>query len=171
MLKNILSEIQSSSTFEQEISINGHLIYLRGRYLSPSEIETASLSSSLLLQSMKTESVKEIQELSNKLNSENEEELDEQILNRAYNILRSVRPEQLSKINTDQDMILSRCINQASSDGKTWESIQLVLNHDQMNGEKNRLWVGMIPKEERIKLINLVMRGHREAVERQSNFQ
>lgn len=170
MLKNILNDIQKDSSFETEININNHTLYLRGRYLSPSEVETASLSSSLILQSMKNESVKEIQELSKKLNSDSQDDIDDQILNRAYNILQSVRPEQLSKINTDQDLILSRCITQASSDGKSWERIHLVMNHDQMNGEQNRLWVGMIPKEERIKLINLVMKGHREAVERQSTF-
>ena len=169
MLRNILSEIEKGSSFDVDIQINNHTLYLRGRYLSPSEIETASLSSSLILHSIKNENVKEIQEISKKLNSNDES--DEQLINRAYNILKSVRPEQLSKISSDQDMILARCITQASSDGENWERIQLVINHDQMDGEKNRLWIGMIPKQERIKLINLVMKKHAEAVERQSTFQ
>ncbi len=108
--------------------------------------------------------------MSKKVNAYRQYDIDVQHINRSYTILQSVMPEQLSKINTDQDLILSRCITQASSDGKSWERIHLVMNHDQMNGEQNRLWVGMIPKEERIKLINLVMKGHREAVERQSTF-
>ena len=170
MLRNILTEIEKGSSFETDIRINEHTIYLRGRYLSPSEIETASLSSSLILQSLKNQNVKEIQEISKKLN-EDQDSIDDQVLSRAYNILNSIRPDQLSKINSDQDMILARCITQASSDGKSWERIQLVINHDQQDGDKNRLWIGMIPKDERIKLVNLVMKRHAEAVERQSTFQ
>ena len=39
MLKNILSDIQKDSSFQTQIDINNHILYLRGRYLSPSEVE------------------------------------------------------------------------------------------------------------------------------------
>ena len=50
MLKDFLSQVQDASSFEMEI-FGGQLV-IKGRILSPAEIEKASLSNSLILQAL-----------------------------------------------------------------------------------------------------------------------
>jgi hypothetical protein len=167
MLKEFLSQVQQESTFEMEI-FAGQLV-IRARILSPSEIEKASLSNSLVLQALaKSGELEKFQQLGKDLNSE---DATEQTLDRAYQMLSKVRPEHIDKINRSQDQLIAMCITHAKQpDQDQFERLQIVLNQQDQNADRNMLWVGMIPKVDRSAILDRALNGHSEAVERLATF-
>jgi len=166
MLQSILSQIQEQSNFQCEIF--GGLLSVRGRILSPAEIEQSSLASTLILQSFGDHNtVNKIQQLSKELAAEDP---NEQAIDEALQMLQKVSPQQLQKVTDNQDKILIQCIKEASKDQETWEEIKLVKHQEDQDAEKNLLWVGMLSKADRSLLLDKIMRGHSEAVEQLSMF-
>lgn len=167
MISEILKKIEHGSFFECPI-FDG-LLHVRGRILSPAEIEQASLASTLILQSFGDHgTISKIQKLSAELSKE---EPDQSTIDDALSMLQRVSPQQLQKVTDNQDKILIQCIKQArKEDSSDWEEIKLVQNQELQDSEKNILWIGMISKADRSALLDKIMAGHREAVERLATF-
>lgn len=166
MLSKVLKKIEESSNFQ--VAIFGGLLHIRGRILSPSEIEQASLANTLILQSFgDSRTIQRIQKISKELSSD---EPNDDVINEAVAMLQKISPQQLAKVTENQDKILIQCIKQASQDGTDWENIKLVQNEEQQDAEKNLLWVGILSKEDRGVLLDKIMAGHMEAVERLNMF-
>ena len=167
MLKDFLQEVQSVSQFELEI-FAGQLL-IKGRILSPAEIEKASLANSLLLQALaSTGEISRFQKMSEAL----QDDPDEETLDQAYQMLSKIRPEQMEKIAQSQDHIIAQCITQAkrAGDDQQWERIQIVLTQQEQNAERNMLWIGMLSKEDRAAILDKALKGQGEAVKRLQTF-
>lgn len=169
MLKDFISEAVKSTFFEIPI-FEGRLI-VRGRILSPSEIERASLSNSLLLQNILNEKggVSEVHQLQSALQKE---DVEDSTIERAYKFLERVRPEQLSKVSENQDVIIRNCITHArrSEDGESFERLHFVLHQEQQNADTNRLWIGVLSPADRSAILKHALEGHKEAGERLKSF-
>lgn len=169
MLRDFITEAVKSSIFE--LPIFGGSLIVRGRILSPSEIERASLRNSLLLQTVLQEKggASEIERLSEDLNNE---ETSDEAIERAYRFLSRVRPEQLEKVSENQDSILCLCVTHArkSEEGENWERLHLVREQAQQNPETCRLWVGVLSTEDRNAILEKAMTGHKEAGDYLRNF-
>ena len=167
MLKEFLSQVQQESTFEIEI-FAGQLV-IKGRILSPTEIEKASLANSLMLQVLaKSGDLEKFQKLGQDLNSD---DANEETLEQAYQMLSRVRPEHIDKINQSQDQLIAICVTHAKQpDQDQFERLQIVLNQQDQNPERNMLWIGMIPKVDRTNILERALNGHSEAVERLATF-
>ena len=167
MLKDFLQEVQQVSQFELEI-FAGQLL-IKGRILSPAEIEKASLANSLLLQSLaSTGEIGRFQKMSEAL----QDDPDEDTLDQAYRMLSKIRPEQIEKIAQSQDHIIAQCVSEAKRVGEDekWERIQIVLTQQEQNAERNMLWIGMLSKEDRAAIIDKALKGQGEAVKRLQTF-
>jgi hypothetical protein len=169
MLKDFIAEAVQSTFFEIPI-FDGRLL-IRGRILSPSEIERASLSNSLLLQNVLSDKggMSEVQRLQSELTKP---DVDDSTIERAYKFLERVRPEQLSKVSENQDMIIRNCITHArrADDGESWERIHFVLHQEQQNADSNRLWVGVLSPIDRSAILKRALDGQKEAGERLKSF-
>lgn len=169
MLKDFIAEAVKSSIFEIPL-FDGQLL-VRGRILSPSEIERASLSNSLLLQNILNEKggVSEVQRLQDELGKEN---VEDSTIEKAYRFLERVRPEQLVKVTENQDVIIRNCITHARrpEDGESWERIHFVLHSEQQDADKNRLWIGVLSSADRSEILKHALQGHKEAGERLKSF-
>ena len=83
----------------------------------------------------------------------------------------SISPEQMERLAEREDRLLIKCVRRCSKDkGKTWEPLNLVSVVDQQNAKQNRLWVGMIKKEDRKAILDRAMSGHKEASEKLKSF-
>ena len=166
MLKDFLKEVQSVSEFE--LPIFGGQLIVKGRILSPAEIEKASLANSLLLQGLaSTGEISEFQKMSKDL----QDNPDEEVIDRAYQMLSKIRPDQLTKISESQDQIIAQCIRMAKkSEDDQWERIQIVLTQQEQNPERNMLWIGMLSKPDRAAILDKALKGQGEAVERLQTF-
>ena len=157
-MKEIINKIINQSKFDIPC-FEGALI-LQGRILTPSEAQAAGLASGLLAASMANPAqFKEMETIAKNNDTENIDKLIE--------LAQKIRPESIEAIGEAQDKIICRVIKKASSDnGVTWNNINLVHSVDQQDADKNRLWVGMIPEEDRKKILDRAMQGHKEAVEK-----
>jgi hypothetical protein len=166
MLKDFLKEVQAVSEFEAEI-FGGQLI-VKGRILSPAEIEKASLANSLLLQGLSsTGEISQFQKMSEQL----QDDPDEETLQQAYSMLSKIRPEQMQKIAESQDQLIAQCVTQAKkSEEAQWERIQIVLTQQEQNAERNMLWIGMLSKPDRSVILDHALKGQGVAVKRLSMF-
>jgi hypothetical protein len=167
MLKDFLSQVQDASSFEMEI-FGGQLV-IKGRILSPAEIEKASLSNSLILQALaKSGELQQFQQIGKELNSD---DASEETIDKAYEILSKVRPEHIDSINRSQDQLIAMCVSHAKQpDQDQFERLQIVLNQQDQNADRNMLWIGMIPKVDRAAILDRALKGHGEAVERLATF-
>lgn len=167
MLKDFLQEVQQVSQFEVEI-FAGQLL-IKGRILSPAEIEKASLANSLLLQGLANNGeISKFQQMSKAL----QDDPDDATLDQAYQMLSKIRPEQIEKIAQSQDHIIAQCVTQAKKAGEEeqWERIQIVLTQQEQNAERNMLWIGMLSKEDRAAILDKALKGQGEAVKRLQTF-
>jgi hypothetical protein len=111
--------------------------------------------------------IRQKEKLSN-VNLENPSEEDLEVL---LNIMDGFRPEQLLSIEEQQNKIICSVVKRASEDdGKTFEKIFLVAGDEQQDPKNNRLWIGMLSKEDRAAILERCMNSHREAVESLNNF-
>tara|TARA_Y100001973_G_C5049276_1_gene256819 strand:+ start:190 stop:678 length:489 start_codon:yes stop_codon:yes gene_type:complete len=157
-MKEIINKIINQSKFD--IACFEGALILQGRILTPSEAQAAGLASGLLAASMANPAqFKEMETIAKNNDTENIDKLIE--------LAQKIRPESIEAIGEAQDKIICRVIKKASSDnGVTWNNINLVHSVDQQDADKNRLWVGMIPEEDRKKILDRAMQGHKEAVEK-----
>ena len=169
MLKEFLREVESSSLFSVPI-FEGKII-IRGRVLSPSESEAASLNSTLLISQIAPSEGKGLGDLRNLSSELMQDDVSEEAIDRAYSFLKKLKPEQLRAISEQQNKIICQVIKSASMDnGATWEDLKIVLSQEQQSAERNLLWVGMLSASDRTEILNKAMHSHREAVERLSIF-
>jgi hypothetical protein len=157
-MKEIINTIIKQSKFTVSC-FDGQLL-LEGRILSPSEAQAAGLATGLLASSLGTP--EELQ----KMSAINDNETDDNF-ERLLNIAKSIKPDTLLAIGETQDKMICKVINRASSDGgSSWQRIHLVEGIDQQNPDTNRLWVGMLPDEDRKEIISLAMEGHQKALQK-----
>ena len=158
-MKNILNAIINESKFIIP-AFDGKLL-LEGRILSPSEAQAAGLASGLIAASMTNpKEIVELERLSE--DSENPDNMD-----RILQIARSIRPESLIAIGESHDRIICKVIQKASTDnGENWQRIHIVQAVDQQSADKNRLWVGMIPEDDRKAIIEKALEGHKQAIDK-----
>lgn len=166
MLKDFLKNVEEASQFIVQI-YDGQLEF-KGTVLSPAQVESASLTSTLVLQGVANhKDLLKMQRMHEQLNEDPTEEAVEQ----AYQMLSKINPEQLARISQSQDQILARCVQFARKTGEdNWERIYLVLTAEEQNAEQNRLWVGMLSKEDRNSILNEAMKGQEAAVQKLRTF-
>ena len=167
---SFIKEVEESTTFQIPV-FDGKIIF-EVRTLSPIEAEAAGLSSSMIGSSMLgAKQVKKIitqKEKIGKIDLENPSDEDLEIL---LNIMDGFQPEQLLSIEEQQNRILCTVVKRASEDkGKTFEKIHLVKGFDQQDAKQNRLWVGMLTKEDRSTILEKALNSHKVAVERLNMF-
>lgn len=164
MLKDLLKDINDTTYYE--IPIFNGLMIIRGKILSPAQIEQASLATSLLMRGLMSQ-VDQIQKISSSL----KDNPSEQDIDQAYSMLAKLRPEQVTKITEQQDLTICNSIMQArSSDSDTFERIKIVMHQDQADHQNNLLWVGSLSSQDRQSILDKAMRGHQEALERIASF-
>lgn len=166
MLKDFLKDVQEASQFTVQ-AYDGQL-ELRGNILSPAQVESASLTNTLVLQGIaEQKDLSKIQRMHEQLSNEPTEE----VVQEAYDILSKIRPEQLAKISQSQDKIICSCIHWARKAGdENWERLFLVLTVEEQDAERNRLWVGMLPKADRDAILQQALKGQEEAVKQLQTF-
>jgi hypothetical protein len=166
MLKDFLRNVEEASQFVVD-AYDGQL-QIKGTVLSPAQVESASLASTLALQGIADQKgFAKMQKMQEELSGDpTDETIDE-----AYRLLSQIRPEQLAKISQNQDQILCRCVQYARKAGEEkWERIYLVITAEEQNSEQNRLWVGMLSKEDRNAILEQAMKGQGEAVRKLQTF-
>ena len=167
----LLKEIQDSSKFV--IPIFDGALLVEGRVLSPAEVEAAGLTSSMIAREIipKKGSGSNLLKLQSKIEGKEITDLDDDTLQQILDAMSSVRPESLLKMEEQQNKILCLIVQRASQDqGMTWERLHLVTAVDQQNADSNRLWVGMISKDDRASIMDKALTGHQEASVRVGNF-
>ena len=167
----LLKEIQDSSKFT--IPIFDGALLVEGRILSPAEVEAAGLTSSMIAREIipKNGAGSSFVKLQQKISGKEIEDLDEETLQEIMDAMSTVKPESLLKMEEQTNKILCLIVQRASQDqGMTWERLHLVTAVDRQDAESNRLWVGMISKDDRAAIMDKALTGHKEASIRVSNF-
>ena len=169
MLK-FIKDVDQSTKFNVEVF--GGAVIFEVRSLSPIEAEVAGISSSLVAKSMMNpKQVAKMMRQKDKLNSINLEDPTDEDLETILNIMEGFQPESLLTIEEQQNKLICSVVRRASEDGgKTFEDLHLVTGYDQQDPAHNRLWIGMLTKEDRNKILDKAMNSHVEAVELLNNF-
>ena len=169
MLKEFLKEVEKESVFI--VPIFDGKIQVSGRLLSPSEAESASLTSTLLISQVTQSEGSGLGDLRNLSNDLNSEDPSAEAIDRAYHFLKKLKPSQLTQIAEQQNRIICQVIKKGSLDnGSNWQRLDVVMRQEDQNAEHNKLWVGMLSSSDRTDILNKAMGGHREAVERLNMF-
>lgn len=166
-MKEILQRAIDASQFE--VDIFGGQLRIQGRILSPSEAYAAGVASSLVAAEIATD--RTTQDMK-KLASKDPEELEGGEIDQLIKMFKKIKPETLENLSEQQNKIICRVVRFASDDGgKSWNPIHLVMNQGQQNSEQHRLWVGIIGQEDRQKILDHALKGHKEAAEKLVTFQ
>ena len=92
-------------------------------------------------------------------------------INQLLKMFKKLKPETLENLSEQQNKIICRVVNFASDDnGATWNRIHLVMNQGQQNADQYRLWVGIIGQEDRQKILDHALQGHKEASNKLATF-
>ena len=165
-MKAILKQAIEATKFE--VSIFGGSLILQGRILSPSESYAAGVSSSLIAAEIATDRTSLDFK---KFEGKEIEDLEENEVNQLLQMMKRIRPETLNSLSENQNRIICRVINFASSDdGSTWERIHIVMNQGQQDAEQSKLWVGIIGEIDRQNILSKALQGHKEASEKLATF-
>tara|TARA_Y100001963_G_scaffold89819_1_gene123982 strand:- start:1009 stop:1542 length:534 start_codon:yes stop_codon:yes gene_type:complete len=168
-MKEILKKITDQSRFQVQ-TFHGALL-LEGRILSPSEAESAGLLQYLIASQMMSEvdigRMKNLKKKAEEVEKNNGDLHD--LISEAKNL--GFRPEAFAKLAEQQDRVICQCIKSASSDnGNSWEKLRIVNAEEQQDADKGLLWVGNFSQEDRKKIIDRAMEGHKEASEKLAGF-
>lgn len=168
-----LEQIANSAVFQ--IDVFDGLLKLEGRILTPAETESVGLSSSLLaselMASSSGSSGGSILNLQKEIEGKDFSELEESQVQRLLDYAKSIKPESLIRISEKEDHLLCKIIRRGSQDkGKTWEKLKLVTAIDQQDAKNGTLWVGVLPKEDRQKILDAAMISKKEAGARLRTF-
>tara|TARA_Y100000004_G_scaffold184490_1_gene233596 strand:+ start:5166 stop:5675 length:510 start_codon:yes stop_codon:yes gene_type:complete len=164
---NILKEIAEAAKFTLEI-FDGAL-KIEGRILSPAEVEAAGLASALLAsQVMKGKSQDQIQRM--KEAAEQVQSGDEGNIDALLAMANNINPRMLEEMSIKEDQLIIKCVKRCSKDGSNWEPLILVDGIERQDPKQNRLWVGMLLSEDRKKILDRAMKGHKEAADRLKSF-
>ena len=168
-MKNVIDKIIESSYWD--LPVFHGAIRLKGRILSPSEAEQAGvmqfmIASQLLRDSSDLDAFAKLKKTAE--NGSSEDSFSE--LLQATRDLK-IKPEMIAQINEQNDRIIARVVKQASIDeGKNWEDMKIVLGADQQSSEHNKLWIGMISKEDRESILLKALSGYQEGSEKIKSF-
>lgn len=167
---NIIEQIDASTRWTAEL-FGGRLL-VQGRILSPLEAEAAGLSSNLVASGMLDQ--KQIQKMikqKDKIADINFEDPSDEDVSYLMNLMHGFKPEQLLSIEEQQNKIIQQVVRRASQDqGATFEDLHIVLGYEQQSPTQNRLWVGMLSKEDREVILDHALQGHRRAAESLQTF-
>jgi len=166
-----IQKIQEATT--AKIEVFGGLVVLECKILSPLEAEAAGLASSLVASSvLDPNQLKKIARRKQILERAESEEAGEEDLEQLLNMMQGFDPNKLMKIEEHQNKILKQVVIRASEDGgETFEDLVLVDSVEDQDAENNRLWIGAIPKDDRNKIMAVVMNHHKEVVDHLQTFQ
>ena len=166
-----IQKIQEATT--AKIEVFGGLVVLECKILSPLEAEAAGLASSLVASSvLDPNQLKKIARRKQILERAESEEAGEEDLEQLLNMMKGFDPSKLMKIEEHQNKILKQVVIRASEDGgETFEDLVLVDSVEDQDAENNRLWIGAIPKDDRNKIMAVVMNHHKEVVDHLQTFQ
>lgn len=169
-MKEILKQISDSSLFQ--LSIFDDSLQIKGRVLSPAEVEAAGLASAMVARDLLPQKggASAFVNLHERIDGREFKDLDDGLISDLLSAMNTVKPETLLKMQHQQDMLLTQIVQHASSDGVTWERLILVNAVEQQDPDAGRLWVGMIPKEDRDRILECAMKGHQEASQRLATF-
>lgn len=164
---DILKEIAEAAKFTMQI-FDGALT-IEGRILSPSEVEAAGLASALLAsQVIKGRSQEQLEQLKEMSEKAQEGETDQ--LEAILEMANTIRPQMLEEMAEKEDRLIIKCIKRCSKDGAKWEHLFLVDTIEKQDARQNRLWIGMLWPEDRKKILDRAMKGHKEAADRLKSF-
>tara|TARA_R100000655_G_scaffold24339_1_gene48927 strand:+ start:1725 stop:2237 length:513 start_codon:yes stop_codon:yes gene_type:complete len=167
MSGDILKEIANAAKF-QMIIFDGAL-KIEGRILSPAEVESAGLASALLAsQVIKGKNQAEIDRMQKA--AEAAQDGDTQNIEMLLSLANSINPRMLEEMSVKEDQLIIKCVKRCSKDGSNWEPLILVDAIEQQDAKRNRLWIGMLLAEDRKKILDRAMKGHKEASERLKSF-
>jgi len=179
MLKQFIEKAEQVSTFEV-VCFDGAL-KLRGNMLSPVEAQAIGLASSLIsvdiIQSSKGK-IEELAEVSKTISDEHHPMSEDELVN-AMRKLKGIDPEKLRLVGEHQSRVICQCVREAcilTNDNEQdrglgeWEKITIVMHKEQQSAENNRLWVGVIPTDDRVVLVDAIMSQQMEAAEQLRNF-
>jgi hypothetical protein len=166
-----IQKIQEATT--AKIEVFGGLVVLECKILSPLEAEAAGLASSLVASSvLDPHQLKKLARRKQILERAEAEDAGEEDLEQLLNLIQGFDPGKLMKIEEHQNKILKQVVIRASEDGgETFEDLVLVDKVEDQDSENNRLWVGAIPKDDRNKIMSVVMNHHKEVVDHLQTFQ
>jgi len=166
-----IEKIQEATTAKVEAF--GGLVVLECKILSPLEAEAAGLASSLVASSVvDPNQLKKLARRKEILERAEAEDANDQDFEQLLNMIQGFDPSKLMKIEEHQNKILKQVVIRASEDGgETFEDLVLVDNIEDQDAEKNLLWVGAIPKEDRNKILDVVMNNHKEVADHLQTFQ
>ena len=159
-MKKVLTEIISNSRWSSPC-FDSKLI-LEGRILSPVEAEAIGIGSALIASSIASrEDLERLQSVSS------EKDVNEDNVSDLFDALRNFDADKIIQMAEAQDKILVKCIRRASIDeGKTWSKISICMEENQQSVKAERLWVGMLGKDDRKNMIELCLTGHSKATEK-----
>lgn len=166
-----IQKIQEATTAKVECF--GGLVVLECKILSPLEAEAAGLASSLVASSvLDPNQLKKLARKKQILERAQQEDAGDDDLEQLLNLMQGFDPAKLMKIEEHQNKILKQVVIRASEDGgETFEDLLLVDQLEDQDAENNRLWIGAIPKEDRNKILDVVMKNHKEVVDHLQTFQ
>lgn len=160
-----IQAIQEATT--AKIHVFGGAVVFECKILSPMEAEAAGLASSLVASSvLDPNQLKKLARQKEILETVDNEDPTDQELDQLLNLLHGFDVGKMMKIEEHQNKILKQVVTRASEDnGETFEEIYLVDEAEQQDPEKNLLWIGAIPKEDRSKILQVVLQGHKEVTD------
>ena len=169
-MKDLLKQITTNSRWTHQ-AYDG-LLHIQGRILSPAEANAAGVASSLIASDLATSRTsQEYAKLHKRIDGKDFSDIEESDMKMMMQMMKQIRPETLISMAEQQDKILCQVVIQASSDeGETWERLHLVLGESQQNPDQNRLWVGMLPEDDRKEMMRKALSGHRRASEKLATF-
>tara|TARA_R100000808_G_C2067743_1_gene96523 strand:+ start:98 stop:601 length:504 start_codon:yes stop_codon:yes gene_type:complete len=161
-MKDILQKIITNSRWTYPV-FEGKII-IEGRILSPQEAEICGLSSALIAKSIMSEH--HLRELSRMQQKESIEDREGDDFEDVLKILQGFDADKILEMAESQDKILVNCVKRASIDqGVKWQEFSLVLQENKQSAIHNRLWIGLLPEEDRRAMLDLCMQGHKKADE------
>ena len=164
---DVFEQITKSARFE--VDIFDDLVRVEGRILSPAECEAAGLVSAMIagevFRQRKAAEIRHAEAMAAKIQAGDTDP------DAIMSLLNTIRPETLEKLAQREEQIVKKSILRCSKDrGETWEPLILVDAVDQQDAKNNRLWIGMIYAEDRKKIVECALNGHKEASDRLKNF-
>lgn len=171
MLQEFIQAAEKCSIFT--VSCLDGALMMRGNMLSPVDAQAVGLASSLISVDLMTSTDQNLDHLAqvSKTIADEHHEMTPDEMTEALRRLKSLNPEKLRQIGEHQSKVICQCIREGSIDGgETWERMQVVMLKEQQSAENNRLWVGILPTEDRVSIIDIIMTRQDEAAEQLRTF-
>ena len=171
-MKEALDRIIAAGRWE--LPLFGGAVLVRGRILSPSEAETAGLSTYLLLAQLapakQLSQLADLQKQAEKIQEDGNTDNEMEDFIGLFNQL-AISPDALEKMAASQNRLICEVVKSGSIDnGQSWQKLAMVHREEEQNSELGKLWIGMLSKEDRELIIQKALSGHKEAADRIAGF-